>query len=305
MFSPLLIPLGLAALAQGSPTLESRQAVTALSASQIAVFNPYAFYAATGYCQPVTTLTWTCGANCNANPTFKPIASGGNGDSVQFWYVGFDPTLNTIIVGHQGTDTSEILPIITDADIELSSLDPTLFPGISSSVEAHSGFQESQADTAAAVLAAVQTGISQFGATHVTLVGHSLGAAIALLDAVYLPLHLPSSISFSMFGFGTPRVGNQAFANYVDAHLPNLSRVNNRQVLTLLNLVPILPGMFLGFHHPSGEKHILDSGAWVACAGQDNPSSQCTTGDVSNIFEGDEGDHDGPYTGTGVTNMGC
>ncbi|KAJ7577990.1 Alpha/Beta hydrolase protein [Mycena floridula] len=294
MFSLFLIPFGLAALAQGSPTLESRQAVTALSASQTAVFNPYAFYAATGYCQPAMTLTWTCGANCNANPTFKPIASGGNGASVQFWYVGFDPTLNTIIVGHQGTDASKILPIITDADIELSSLDPTLFPGISPSVKAHSGFQESQADTAAAVLAAVKTGISRFGATHITLVGHSLGAAISLLDAVYLPLHLPSSISFSMFGFGAPRVGNQAFANYVDAHLPNL-----------FVMIDTLKGRFLGFHHPSGEKHILDSGAWVACTGQDNPSSQCTTGDVSNIFEGDEGDHDGPYTGTGVTNMGC
>lgn len=38
------------------------------------------------------------------------------------------------------------------------------------------------------------------------------------------------------------------------------------------------------------------------CAGQDNDSSECSTGDVPNIFDGDLSDHDGPYDG--VT-MGC
>lgn len=70
-------------------------------------------------------------------------------------------------------------------------------------------------------------------------------------------------------------------------------------------------GEFLGFVHPSGEKHIMDSNAWVACPGkrvflgsfrpfqpkfrlgQDNPSDECTTGDVPTIFSGDLSDHDG------------
>lgn len=34
--------------------------------------------------------------NCDANPTFQPIASGGDGIDVQFWYVGIDPTLEVI-----------------------------------------------------------------------------------------------------------------------------------------------------------------------------------------------------------------
>ena len=33
----------------------------------------------------------------------------------------------------------------TDADILLESLDPTLFPGVSTSIEAHSGFANEQA----------------------------------------------------------------------------------------------------------------------------------------------------------------
>lgn len=80
------------------------------------------------------------------------------------------------------------------------------------------------------------------------------------------------------------------------------SRICLSAVTSKEDLIPILPGRFLGYAHPNGEQHILDSGAWVACAGHDNEDSQCTTGDVGNIFEGSIGDHSGPYDG--VT-MGC
>ena len=40
----------------------------------------------------------------------------------------------------------------------------------------------------------------------------------------------------------------------------------------------------------------------IAGTGQDNSNKECIVGDVPNIFEGDESDHDGPYDG--IT-MGC
>ena len=58
------------------------------------------------------------------------------------------------------------------------------------------------------------------------------------------------------------KVGNQAFANYVDAHVTSLTHVNNKQ-----DPVPILPGLLLGYHHPSGEVHIDKSNAWMSCPG--------------------------------------
>jgi len=276
-----------------APNLEERQSITALSTTSIDAFTPYSYYAAAGYCAAAATVTWSCGADCQANPAFIPTASGGNGDAVQYWFVGYDPTLSTVIVSHQGTDASEILPLLEDAEFFLEPLSTTLFPGVSSSIEVHSGFAGAQASTAAAVLAAVQSTMTTHSAMHVTLVGHSLGAAITLLDSIYLPLHLPAGTTFKTVGYGTPRVGNQAFANYVDAQLgTTLTRINNKE-----DFVPILPGMFLGYHHPSGEVHIQDSGVWDSCPGQDNESDLCTTGDVSTIFSGDESDHDGPYNG--------
>ncbi|KAJ7291065.1 lipase [Mycena rebaudengoi] len=290
-----VVILALASFARAVPALSARQAITVLSPAQVTAFKPYSFYAATGYCAPAQTLTWSCGANCNANPGFKPIASGGDGDSVQFWYVGVDPALATVIVSHQGTDFSEIEPIITDADFFLDSLNPTLFPGISSSVETHSGFADEQAKTAQQILAAVNTGLTQFNVKTVTIVGHSLGGAIGLIDFIYLPLHI-TGVTFRGIFYGMPRVGNQAFADLASVG-SRVTHINNKE-----DLVPILPGRFLGFHHPTGEIHIQDSGAWDVCPGQDNTNSLCTTGDVSNIFEGESGDHAGPYDGV---RMGC
>ncbi|KAF5375316.1 hypothetical protein D9757_009673 [Collybiopsis confluens] len=285
----LAIAFAAASPAPYSP-VHSRQSITALSGSQISAFTPYTFFASTAYCQPSTTLSWTCGANCEANPGFIPVASGGDGDGTQFWYVGYDPTLNTVIVAHQGTDFSEIEAALTDADFFLESLSSSLFPGVSSSVEAHNGFADEQAKTASAVLAAVKQAMAAHSTTSIATVGHSLGAALSLLDALYLTLQIPSA-TVKFFGYGLPRVGNQAFANLIDSTLPNrVSHVNNKE-----DLVPILPGMFLGFHHPSGEKHIMDDNSWVACPGQDNPSNECVVGDVPNIFDGSTGDHDGPY----------
>ncbi|KAG2072438.1 alpha/beta-hydrolase [Suillus decipiens] len=292
----IVAALLIASTVQASLSISARQSITALTTSQIDTYTPYTYYASAGYCTNTQTLAWDCGTNCEANPQFEPVASGGNGDSVQYWFVGYDPNLDTVIVSHQGTDPSEILPLITDADFFLTNFDSTLFPGLSSDIEAHNGFLDAQASTATDVLAAVESAMSTYDTSSVTLVGHSLGAAITLLDSVYLPLWLPAGTTFTTIGYGLPRVGNQAFANYVDANL-HLTHINNEE-----DPIPICPGMFLGFVHPAGEVHIEDSGEWAACPGQDNPSTQCIVGDVPEIWDGDESDHDGPYNGI---EMGC
>ena len=58
--------------------------VTAMTSAQVNALTPYTYYASAGYCNPSVTRTWTCGANCNANSGFRPIASGGDGSSTQF-----------------------------------------------------------------------------------------------------------------------------------------------------------------------------------------------------------------------------
>jgi hypothetical protein len=147
--------------------------------------------------------------------------------------------------------------------------------------------------------------LEQHDASSVVVTGHSLGAALALLDSVYLPLHLPAGARVSMVGYGMPRVGNRAFADYVDAMrgssadsdstTATVTHVNNKK-----DPIAIVPGRFLGFAHPAGEVHIIQGGSgsgssWVSCPGHDNPSRLCSVGDVSNVIQGNILDHLGPY----------
>lgn len=49
----------------------------------------------------------------------------------------------------------------------------------------------------------------------------------------------------------------------MDAHVASFTRINNME-----DPIPIVPGRFLGFHHPSGEIHITDANVWEACPGE-------------------------------------
>ena len=48
-------------------------------------------------------------------------------------------------------------------------------------------------------------------------IGHSLGGALAELDALFLTLNLPSTIQVRGVTYGTPRVGNAPFAQLLDS----------------------------------------------------------------------------------------
>ncbi len=59
---------------------------------------------------------------------------------------------------------------MTDINIGLKSLDSTLFPGVSSSVQVHSGFADAHAETATTILGEVKKLLSSSGASTVVTV---------------------------------------------------------------------------------------------------------------------------------------
>ncbi|KAG8713609.1 hypothetical protein FRC08_013045 [Ceratobasidium sp. 394] len=276
------------------PALVPRAGVTTLTATQISSYKPYALLARAGYCPASKTATWSCGVACTDLAGFVPYASGGDGVVTPFWFVGYYPALKSVVVSNQGTDPSKIVPLLIDGDFSLDLLDTKLFPGVSSLVKTHNGFQEAQERSATAKLAAIKKAMSEKATSLVTLTGHSLGGAISLIDALYLSINLPSA-RLKVVTHGMPRVGNPEFAALIDSKITDLAHINNEK-----DLVPIIPGRFLGFAHPSGEKHIVSPGNWVACAGQDNTDASCTIGTVSNVLVGDLDDHGGPYEGVSI-----
>ncbi|KAH9841584.1 Alpha/Beta hydrolase protein [Rhodofomes roseus] len=269
--------------------------VTTLSSSEVSAFEPYEQLARAAYCSSSSVTDWSCGEACSAVSGFETTTAGGDGDSIQLYYVGYWPSENAVVVAHQGTDPTQFLSDLTDVDIATENLNSTLFPGVSSSVWVHSGFANEQAQTASIVLEATQSIIASKGATTVICVGHSLGGALAELDAVFFTLNLPSDIQVVGRTFGTPRVGNPAWASLVDSSVPDFTRMNNVD-----DPIPIVPGRALGFQHPETELHVVSDDTYevVACPGNDDATdSDCTISSVPNIFDADLLNHLGPYPG--------
>ncbi|KAI0947160.1 hypothetical protein AcV7_009658 [Taiwanofungus camphoratus] len=281
--------------------LGRRGGVTNLSVAQVAGFEPYTEFARAAYCSSSGINGWQCGDACSAIPGFEPTLTGGDGNDVQLFFVGYWPDQNAVVVAHQGTNPTQLLSDLTDVDIITENLNSTLFPGVSTDIYVHSGFANEQAQTATAILAETKKIIQENGATSVILIGHSLGGALAELDALFMTLNLPSDIHIKSVTFGTPRVGNPAYATYFDSMVPDFTRVNNEK-----DPIPIVPGRFMGFQHPHGEVHIVSPGDVVSCPGDDDAvDPQCTIMTVPNIVESDLLNHLGPYQGIYIGTVFC
>ncbi|EDR08826.1 uncharacterized protein LACBIDRAFT_296286 [Laccaria bicolor S238N-H82] len=208
-------------------------------------------------------------------------------------FVGYWPAQDSIIVAHEGTNPFQFLSLLVDAEFSHEPLDPTLFPDVPSSVLVHAGFGNAHKATAISILAEVKRLIAQTSSKNVVTIGHSLGGALAELDALFLTLNLPSTIKVKGVTYGTPRVGNAPFAQLLDFKVD-------------LYPIPIVPPPFLNYHHPSGEIHIDAHNNAVSCPGADNTAdSECSNQVVRNVAQGNILDHLGPYAGIYVGIQSC
>ncbi|KAF9785804.1 alpha/beta-hydrolase [Thelephora terrestris] len=274
--------------------------VTTLSSEDISSYTPFTQFARAAYCDPAIIENWTCGGACDANPGFQTTLTGGDGADIPHFFVGYWSAQNAAVVSHEGTDPSQFLSLLIDADINKASLDASLFPGVPSDAQVHQGFRDSHQATASIILSELNNLIGSKGTTSVIVVGHSLGGAIAELDTLFLRLNLPSSISVRGVTYGTPRVGVPAFADYFDSKVDNFRRINHA-----LDPIPIVPGRELGFSHVAGEIHIIGPDQWNSCSGDDDTEPGCTISEVPNVFASDITDHLGPYQGEWIGTNFC
>ncbi|KAK0466696.1 Alpha/Beta hydrolase protein [Armillaria novae-zelandiae] len=274
-----------------SNTTSSTVSIT--SATLAAAFSRPALFSRIAYCSSASVTNFSCGAPCDAldAQSVEILATGGDGGTVPRFVIAHDKSTNSIVIAHQGTDPQNILSILNDAEFVPTPIDTEFFPSAAEKdIEVHSGFLATFSRTASTVLSTVQSALTSTGAQSVVVTGHSLGAALATLDALMFHDAL-TNISIQTTTFGSPRVGNQAFADFVDSSLSNggFSRITNKA-----DPVPHLPPLVLDFVHAQGEVHLRDAGA-VLCEGQENKSDACADGvGLLAITDGVD-DHIGPY----------
>ncbi|KJZ74997.1 hypothetical protein HIM_05483 [Hirsutella minnesotensis 3608] len=159
-------------------------------------------------------------------------------------YVAVDTYRREIVVSFRGTNNFRNW--ITDVSFSLEACSFT------DGCMVHSGFSDAWGEVSDAVVKAVWAARRSYPRFRVVTTGHSLGAAVATIATAHLRR---SGYVVDCFTYGSPRVGNEQFVNY-------LSRGRGRhwRVTHLDDPVPRLPPLVLEYRHVSPE-YWLSNGA--------------------------------------------
>lgn len=154
-------------------------------------------------------------------------------------FVGVVPALETIYVALRGSVS--IRNWIKDLEIL-----QTDYPHCAQECKVHDGFYYS----AVGVQPQIDAAVAELGALYpyydVVFTGHSYGAATATLAAATYVIGKPAHPT-KVITFGEPRVGNAAFAGYINGILEIHRHTHDRDI------VPHLPPVSAGYWHHGRE----------------------------------------------------
>jgi len=231
-----------------------------------------------------------CGTNVNANfdcywcqqftgGTFQFVGTFGKGNSSSFGYVGYDFVNSRTYVVWRGTD--DLAGWIADADFVQT---PLTFAPASANANVHEGFLNAfnaTASSVASLVSAAQTACTT--CTTLVVTGHSLGGALATLSAAYIATQSNYGFaSVQLLTFGSPRVGDPAFATWFASLNVAVQRMTWHR--DLAPRVPWQNMLGLHYHHVAVELFYNGTG-YRFC---DNTGEDKTCSDqyiVLNIFD--------------------
>lgn len=153
-------------------------------------------------------------------------------------FVALDATRKLIVVAFAGSGAT-IRNWIDDFTFVQSPYTLTSSTGLAcSNCWVHAGFALGWASRRSVVLSAVSAALSVPSSANYSLIitGHSIGGAIATLAAAEI-----RSLGFkpALYTFGSPRVGNAAFAGFVDSQ--EMEMGGNYRMTHVNDPVPQLP----------------------------------------------------------------
>lgn len=190
-----------------------------------------------------------------------------------------DDNAKEIILSLPGT--SSVQDFVTD--FAFVPLNQTTAAGCTD-CRVHGGFYVAWRSIADEVIAALADLRAKNPGYSTVITGHSLGGALATLAYTDLKAaNLPVKIAYTM---GSPRVGNPAYANFVD----RLSGASDSSLGTMIRIthktdgVSGLPSQAMGFQHSRTEIYELDNEAGTQspettsrCFGQEAPDCNKAT----------------------------
>jgi predicted lipase len=207
------------------------------------------------YCDPANYLTRDYSQAIQYLQGFVPTYHI-QGDKDTEGYIGYTSSQSSIFVSFRGTSNAQNWLI----DLDIAQSDYPLCDGC----KVHAGFYKAEQSVISDIIYQVQQLKSKYTSYAVVVTGHSLGGALATLTA--LDLQNAGISNIRLFNYGSPRIGDEAFASYASNFLSDKNRVTHHK-----DIVPHVP---LGrYTHISGEWfEENDSISVVPCEGFEDPN---------------------------------
>ncbi|KAJ2965126.1 hypothetical protein NQZ79_g171 [Umbelopsis isabellina] len=262
----------------------------------------YTTLAANAYCSAVQSDSWTC-AHCNSVPDGKLIISFTTPKTDNVGYILQSDSKKTVYIVFRGKYFNEFVERGTNSlqsfvdDLQFTYTDYIPVSG----AKVHNGFYATFNEAAGFVTSNASALLTANPTYDFYVVGHSLGGALAILQALDLyqkdVRFTPSNLA--VYTFGEPRVGNPTFAQYATGTGLTIDRTVNQRdsnyqfprfhcqtlsdflilfsIISSLSVVPHLPPESFGFLHEGDEFWITDSSSDVyECDDTTLDSSSCS-----------------------------
>jgi len=225
--------------------------------SDALAYYHYAF-AGAAYCPADSLATWSCvpcrRANASSVSSLK-VYENATTDARAFTAVTLRDDSAEIVLSWRGTETLENWV----ENLKISRTDR----GLScDGCAVHSGFAEVWRSLSNRILPELVTLRAAHPSAPLVIVGHSLGGAVATISAYELAVDHGIPVH-AVFTYGSPRVGNAAFARQ------RFTAAGQWRVTHHRDIVPhVPPEHILGFHHTSTEAfYDDDSRRYTLCDG--------------------------------------
>ncbi|KAK3642291.1 hypothetical protein LTR56_010868 [Elasticomyces elasticus] len=263
--------LGIASAVEQAPLLQHGDTGRNVSQVLYAELEELARIVDISYCVGLTIPgiyhPFTCLSRCSDFPRFELVTTWNTGPllSDSCGYIALDHSKQRIVVAFRGTYS------IANTVIDLSTIPQEYvpYPGSSGNDDdepkcegcrVHMGFHASWLITRLRILNDLEKQMLLWPGYKLTLVGHSLGGAVAALAGLDL---LARGYDPTVTTFGEPRVGNKNLTSYLDERFFLRERdgrddteMKYRRVTHIDDPVPLLPLSEWGFAMHAGEIYI-------------------------------------------------
>eukprot|EP00033_Pygsuia_biforma_P000335 GCRY01000408.1.p1 GENE.GCRY01000408.1~~GCRY01000408.1.p1 ORF type:complete len:285 (-),score=29.54 GCRY01000408.1:426-1280(-) len=205
------------------------------------------YFASSSYCN-ISTTSYDC-PHCKIpdytegfEVTFTKTISKEN----LFVFGGVLDSQKKIVISFRGTVFSSLKNWLVDLETYKTDYD---WPGVPPvpGARVHKGFYKAYSLLKDSVLTHIDHLMTIHPDYELLLSGHSLGGAQTYLLATDL---VARNVSFNIYTFGCPRIGNDEFSEYFSQLIPHY------RVTYDSDPVPLLPPSHFGFHHSSTEYYV-------------------------------------------------